>query len=119
MDASLYHYRAVINEVYDGDTCRANIDLGMAMWIHNEPLRLYRINAPEAKGKERPEGLRSRDFLRRTILGKEVIIQTIRDEKEKYGRFLAEIWLKDANGNWTNVNDLLVKEGYAVYKNYE
>lgn len=118
MEANLYYYRAVINEVYDGDTCKANIDLGMATWLHNEPLRLSRINAPEVRGTERPAGLRSRDFLSGMITGKEVIIQTIKDRKEKYGRYLAEIWLKNESGNWININDLLVEKGYAVYQDY-
>ena len=114
----LYHYRAIINEVYDGDTCKADIDLGLAVWIRNETLRLARINAPEVRGVERTDGLRSRDFLRETVLGKEVVIQTIKDTKGKYGRFLADIWLKAGNDNWINVNDLLVHEGFAVFVEY-
>lgn len=118
METSLYHYRAVIREVYDGDTCTVDIDLGLGSWVHGEKIRLYRINAPEVRGPERPAGLRSRDFLRGKILGKEVLIQTTKDRKGKFGRYLADIWLKDKNGNWINVNDLLVQQGYAVYKQY-
>lgn len=118
MEAGLYRYRAVVRKVYDGDTCTVDIDLGLGSWIHGEKLRLYRINAPEVKGAERPAGLRSRDFLRSQIQGREVILQTIKDKKGKYGRYLADIWLKDESGNWNNVNDLLVQEGYAIYKEY-
>lgn len=118
METSLYHYKAAVKKVYDGDTCTVNIDLGLGMWVHGENLRLYRINAPEVRGPERPEGLRSRDFLCKKILGKEVVIETSKDKKGKYGRYLADIWLKDDSGNWINVNDLLVQQGYAVYKDY-
>ncbi len=118
MEAGLYRYRAVIRKVYDGDTCTVDIDLGLGSWIHGAKLRFYRINAPEVRGTERPAGLRSRDFLRSQIQGKEVVLQTIKDKKGKYGRYLADIWLKDESGNWTNVNDLLVQRGYAVYKDY-
>jgi micrococcal nuclease len=118
METTLYHYKALVTEVYDGDTCTVDIDLGMNSWIRNEKLRLYRINAPELRGPERPEGLISRDFLRDKILGKEVLIETVKDKRGKYGRFLAEIWLKDESDNWININDLLVENGHAIYKEY-
>ena len=70
------------------------------------------------RGVERPAGLESRDFLRSRIKGKEVVLQTIKDKKGKYGRYLAYIWLKDESGNWVNINDMLVQQGYAVYKDY-
>lgn len=118
MQHTLYHYKAVVTSVYDGDTCTVDIDLGLHTWIRGEKLRLYRINAPELKGKERPKGLKSRDFLRSKIEGKEVTIETIKDKKGKFGRYLAEVWLEEKTGKYTNINDLIVKEGFAVYKKY-
>lgn len=118
METTLYHYRALVTKVYDGDTCTVDIDLGLGSWIRGEKVRLYRINAPEVRGAERPAGLRSRDFLRSKILDKEVLLETVKDKKGKYGRYLADIWLKDENGNWANINDLLVQQGHAVYKEY-
>jgi micrococcal nuclease len=119
MNENLYHYRALITDVYDGDTCTVNIDLGLNTWIQGEKLRLYRINAPELRGVERPEGLCSRDFFRSLIAGKEITIQTIKDRKEKYGRYLAEVWFKAETGEWLNVNDLMVLNGHARYQDYE
>jgi micrococcal nuclease len=118
MDSNLYLYKAKIVSVYDGDTCRADIDLGLNTWIHNEKLRLLRINAPEIRGEERQAGLSARDFLRELISGKEVIIQTVKDRKGKYGRYLAEIWVEQEEGIWVNVNDLMVTDGFAEYKAY-
>ena len=118
MDSNLYLYKAKIVSVYDGDTCRVDIDLGLKVWIKNEKLRLLRIDAPELRGDEREEGLKSRDFLREQIADKEVILQTQKDKQGKYGRYLAEIWIEDAEGNWQNVNDLMVDEGFAEYKEY-
>ncbi|MEA3349902.1 MAG: thermonuclease family protein [Chloroflexota bacterium] len=114
----LYNYRAIVTSVYDGDTCTLDIDLGLGAWIHGEKLRLTRINAPEVRGEERPEGLKSRDFLRQIIDGKEIFIQTIKDRKGKYGRYLGEIWLQGQDGAWINVNDLLVEKGHAEYHQY-
>jgi micrococcal nuclease len=79
---------------------------------------LYRINAPEVRGLERERGLASRDFLRALIEGKEVFLQTVRDQKGKYGRYLADIWLEQADGSWLNVNDYLVTHGHAEYRDY-
>ncbi len=117
MDLTLYKYKAKVVSAYDGDTIRIDIDLGMKTWIKNEPIRLSRINAPEVRGSERIAGLKSRDFLRSLILDKEIIIQTIKDKKGKYGRYLGEIWFEKGT-EWINVNDLLVSEGYARYQEY-
>lgn len=118
MEKTLYHYNAKVVSVYDGDTCTVDIDLGLHTWVHEEKLRLNRINAPEVSGKERPEGLKSRDFLRSKIEGKEILLETIKDKQEKYGRYLAEIWLEEKKGEFININDLMVKEKFAVYKKY-
>jgi micrococcal nuclease len=118
MDTDLYNYKALVKSVYDGDTITVDIDLGLNVLVMGEKLRLNRINAPELKGEEREAGLRSRDFLREKIDGKQLLIQTIKDKKEKYGRYLAEIFLTDINGNFINVNDILVQEGFAVYVEY-
>ncbi len=118
MNGNLYHYKAYITSVYDGDTCTADIDLGLGIYAKKEKLRLSRINAPEVRGEERPMGLLSRDFLREKIDGKQVIIQTIKDKKGKYGRYLAEILLVDEDENIVNVNDLLVESGFAEYAEY-
>lgn len=112
-EEDLYIYKAKITSVYDGDTVTADIDLGFHIWAHGEKLRLHRINTPEVRGVERPQGLVSRDWLRKKILGKDVLIRTIKDKKGKYGRYLAEIFL-----DGTNINDQLVKEGLAEYKDY-
>lgn len=109
----LYQYKAAITDVYDGDTVTADIDLGFNVWRREEKLRLFGINAPEVKGAEKPRGLISRDALRDRILGKELIICTIKDRKEKFGRYLAKIY----DGE-TLVNDWLVSAGYAVHAEY-
>ncbi|MCF6323733.1 MAG: thermonuclease family protein [Gammaproteobacteria bacterium] len=112
-DQNFYIYKAVITSVYDGDTVTADIDLGLKTWVKGEKLRLNRINTPEVRGAERTQGLISRDWLRERILDKEVVVQTSKDKKGKYGRYLAEIIL-----DHININDQLVEEGLAEYKVY-
>lgn len=117
---NLYCYKALIISVHDGDTVRADIDLGLGVWRRNESLRLARIDAPELS---EPEGYESREYLRSALsLTSFTMVQTIRDKKEKYGRYLAEIWVesKDALAigespveAWINVNDLMILSGHA------
>jgi len=114
----LYFYKAKITAVYDGDTCTADLDLGLSTVRKAEKIRLARINAPEVRGASRPQGLISRDFLRNLILDKEILIQTIKDKKGKYGRFLGEIWQINDDGSLSNINDVMVSSGFAEYKEY-
>ena len=118
MKDALYKYLAKVTFVYDGDTITVDMDLGLKTWVHNEKLRLARINTPELRGDEREQGLRSRDFLRELINGKDIFVETEKDKKGKYGRYIAEIWHEKNPGEWINVNDLLVEEGFAEYKEY-
>ncbi len=118
MEKNLYFYRAIVQKVYDGDTCTVDIDLGLNTWIRGERIRLARIDAPEIRGEEREEGIRARDFLRALIDGREVLIQTLKDRKGKYGRYLGEIWLLEDDETWLNINDVMVEKGFATYVNY-
>ena len=95
-----YFYNATVVSVYDGDTIRANIDLGFNTWLHNESIRLYGIDAPEIRGEERPEGLKAKDWLS-SILKPDTsfMLHSIKDNKEKYGRYLGIIYLDDVNLN--------------------
>ena len=115
---NLYYYKATITSVYDGDTCTADVDLGLSTIRKGEKIRLARINAPEIRGSSRQQGLIPRDFLRNLILNKNVYIQTIKDKKGKYGRYLGEIWLNNDDGSIINVNDLMVSSNFAEYKEY-
>ncbi len=118
MKDKLYHYEAKVVAVYDGDTCTVDIDLGLGVWVRGEKLRLFGINAPEMRGDEKPQGTLARDFVRELILGKTVFIQTQKDKKGKYGRYLADIWVEEGDDNWINVNKRIVEAGLAVYKEY-
>jgi micrococcal nuclease len=107
-----YIYSANIARVIDGDSIMAVIDLGFK--IHKtEYFRLYGINAPELRGEHKKDGLLSKAALAERIEGKDVVIQTMRDRKGKYGRYLAKIWDGEVC-----LNDWLVEEGLAERKDY-
>jgi micrococcal nuclease len=114
---NLYNYRANVISVYDGDTITVDIDLGMGVWIRKQKIRLASINAPEVRGKEKEEGIKSREWLRDKILGKEIVLETIKDKKGKYGRWLGNIWLEE-DYEYININELIVEEGFAIEEEY-
>ena len=68
MNEKLYHYRALVTSVWDGDTITATIDLGLYTKKEKVKIRLYGINAPELKGKTLKDARKSRDFLRGLVL---------------------------------------------------
>jgi micrococcal nuclease len=113
----LYYYKGTVQSVYDGDTIRVDIDLGLNIVVKNEAVRLSRINAPEVRGEERERGLAARDYLRSRIEDRDILLQTLKDQKGKFGRYLGEVWLKE-KGKYININDEIVAEGFAVYKEY-
>lgn len=113
MDDNRYHYEALVTEVYDGDTITVDLDLGFGIWMRDQKIRLYGINAPEVRGEEREDGLKTRNFLREMILDERVIVRTHKDRKGKYGR-----WLGTVIQDGFNVNAELVMRGYAVKAEY-
>jgi len=118
-DQFRYRYKARIISVYDGDTVRADVDLGMGIWARNVKLRLKGINASELRSRsltETRKAVKAREALEVKVLNKEVTIETHKDRTGKYGRYLATIWIEDDSRSerWKNVNDSMVQEGYAV-----
>jgi micrococcal nuclease len=127
----MYQYKAFIKNVVDGDTLEIDIDLGLFVWIHGEKIRLYGIDTPEVFGvkKDSPEwilGNKASNFVKLILKEKdEVIIETIKDKKEKYGRYLAVVYIKIAPnhikglsgirniGEYFCLNDILIEKGFA------
>jgi len=109
----MYEYRAVVVSVYDGDTIKVDIDLGFGIWKKNETIRLWGIDAPEVRGEERKAGLKARAGLRRLILGGDVVIQTEKDKKGKYGRYIGRVLL-----DGLCVSTMMVSAELAEFKEY-
>ena len=103
----MYTYQAKVLSVYDGDTITIKIDLGFKI-TQEMKIRLEGVNAPELRGEQRELGLIARDYLRNLINKKDIIINTVKDEKGKYGRYLGTIMLGDVN-----INKHLINKGIA------
>ena len=113
----MYEYNATVKKVYDGDTITVVIQLGFGVF-KTERLRLSGIDAPELRGEERPFGLVSRDRLRELILDQKIIVKTFKDKKGKYGRYIADVYIESSEQGIFCVNDWLVENKLAIYREY-
>ena len=97
----MYHYAAKITNVVDGDTVDVSIDLGFKIEHH---LRV-RLNGIDAAEKQWPRGKRTKDILIASLLGRDVKVTTY--HPDKYGRYLADVFLADGS----SINEQLVTAG--------
>jgi len=112
----MYQYKAKLIRVVDGDTVDALIDCGFSIF-RKERIRLYGINAPESRTrdkKEKKRGLAAKARLKELIKeGKnKFMVETKIDKKGKYGRLLGTLYNNSIE--LTNYNQTLVKEGHAT-----
>lgn len=106
-----YTYNAIITKVVDGDTVDANIDLGFYVQAQVR-LRLAGINAQETNDPDpvkRESGMKAKQYLSSLLTNKKVTLTTYKTDK--YGRWLADIFLGVSN---TSMSNVLINEGFAV-----
>jgi micrococcal nuclease len=109
----MYEYSATILKVVDGDTVDVSVDLGFGVSVIMR-LRLSEINTEELHDKDmqkRAMAVAAKDRVQALIIekGDKVKMNTFKDKKEKYGRYLAKITLSDGSC----LNEILIKEGLA------
>ncbi len=121
--SSLYRYRARCPNddathsrrvrVYDGDTCRLDIDCGFGLVMERRECRLWGIDAPEINSPAtKVRGLVIRDYLKSLILGRmDLGVETLKDATDSLGsRYLAKIYIPQPDGYMLFVNDHLVEK---------
>lgn len=101
---------AQVKKVVDGDTIEVVFDNASS----SAKIRLLGINTPESVDPRRPVecfGKEASRFLQGIIDAKRIRLEEDlqADDRDKYGRLLRNVVLEDG----TDVNALLVKEGYA------
>lgn len=100
--------------VYDADTVHLDVDCGFGIIHKLGACRLYGIDAPEMRGPERKDGIVSRDWMRDQLEQvDEFIIESFKDAKGKYGRYLVRIFIETSDGRTVCLNDELVERGLA------
>jgi endonuclease YncB( thermonuclease family) len=122
-----YEYPATIVRVVDGDTVylklfkefALDVDFGFnikdTVKLAKEAVvdfRLRGINAPEMKGATKTAGNAARVELERLLnLGS---IRVVAFKPEKYGRYLADIYVTPAQGAEFLVNSSMIENGFAT-----
>ena len=118
----MYEYKCKVKRVVDGDTMDVILDLGFDIH-HAVRVRMAGIDTPESRTRDKDEKARgklSKAFLKESIKGRKIILKTkIKDAKGKFGRVIAEVWAEFEEGSLRNINELMIKECYAVKYNAE
>lgn len=118
----MYEYTALVTDVYDGDTITVDLDLGFGIVMRDQKFRLLGIDAPEVRGPERLEGLKSAVWLRDKIVNRRVTIATVKnrkgaDSKGKFGRWLASVYLPGDHTS-LSINEQLIRHNLAERREY-
>ena len=107
----MYEYECKIVRVIDGDSIVVDIDLGFGLWIHGESIRLFGVDCPECRSRDKEEkaaGIAAKKFVERFLqVGQTYTLKT--QDKGKFGRYLGTI-----SNETETVNKALVDEHLAV-----
>lgn len=101
-------YVGKVERVVDGDTVDMLIDLGFSTW-RKERIRLDGIDTPE---RGQPGFTEAGQFLRKLTEGREVIIETIKDKRGKFGRYLGRLHVQNGE-SIDDVNQMMLDAGHA------
>ena len=109
-----YQYWASVSRIIDADTLELIVSLGFNITL-KERFRLIGINCPETYGvkktsEEYARGMEALDFVRSKISqGDWVEVIIFFDRREKYGRWLCEVWIESES-----LNVDLLHSGHAI-----
>lgn len=117
---NIYTYSLSNIQVIDGDTIKANIDLGFKLIFVEKVIRLFGINAPETtktiKGSinlSQSAGLNSKQFISSVLIpNPKVYFQSV-SKFDSFGRALGIIFYLDSNGLLINLNEQLITNKLA------
>ena len=109
----MHEYKTKIRRIVDGDTVDVDIDLGFSVILYKQRIRLYGIDTPESRTRDKEEkfyGKLAAQFLKdQCKKGSCITLRTYLDKKGKFGRILGEIIIDDVN-----INQLMIEQHMAV-----
>jgi len=105
-----------ITKITDGDTFRATINIGFDILLTDQRIRLYGIDTPEIRGERKKQGLKAQKRLKWYLVdyGQEVRMVLAKKQRDKYGRRLGRIFVKNKRGGWIDVNESMINDGMAI-----
>lgn len=109
----MYEYSAELIRVVDGDTIDLEVDQGLEV-LRRLRFRLASINTDELHSpdpEKRKRAVEAKEFLENCFVGVvKITIKTYKDRKEKYGRYLVDIFVND---DPESLNQKLLNVGLA------
>lgn len=99
-----YRYKHTVKRVYDGDT---------VILENGKRVRLLGLNTPEIESHYRQGqagGIDAKEWLKEKLTSSTVFLEYDKQQKDKYGRLLAHVFLEDGE----HVNQQLIKLGLAT-----
>ena len=110
----MYEYNCKVVRIIDGDTVDVDIDLGFAVWLKKQRIRLFGVDTPESRTRDALEkkfGIMAKNFVKgRLPVGSNQVLRTrLDDSRGKFGRILGEFVVED-----TTLNQLLIVTNNGV-----
>ena len=114
--AAIRTIAAVVDKHVDGDTAWFTLDGGV-----REKVRFIGVDTPESTTQHEPFGKEASAYTASVLtIGRDVSLELDVDERDRYGRLLAYVWLDepatgdDAEARRSMLNAMLVTGGYAT-----
>jgi len=119
----MYEYKAKVINVLDGDTIDVEVDLGFNIKVKKR-LRLLGIDTPEIFHPSCPEekklGLGAKSFVESLVVNNSGTIRTVKNETDKYGRYLADFIVDVTEfGKNVSISELLTANGYEKHESWK
>ncbi len=112
----MYEYKVKVVKVIDGDTIDVDIDLGFGTVLTKRRIRLYGIDTPESRTRDKEEkqrGLLSKNYLLlKCPIGGYVTLKS--HGVGKFGRILGELFEYNKHEDTVSINQEMCDEGYAA-----
>lgn len=110
----MYEYKVLVDRVIDGDTLDADIYLGFDVVLPKQRIRLWGIDTPESRTRNKEEkvrGLLSKYYLLSLApVGSTLRLQS--RDRGKFGRILGILFGGDNEAR--SINQRMCDDGYAV-----
>jgi micrococcal nuclease len=115
----MYEYSAKYLSNYDGDTCTLELDCGFNIF-HHITVRLLGCDTFEMNDKDPAKkalAQQGKKLTQDTLLSaKRLVVNTYKDETDKYGRYLAKITAYDAKDQPIDLVKLLTESKLTTGK---
>ena len=112
----MYEYKVKVVKVIDGDTIDVDIDLGFNTTLTKKRIRLYGMDTPESRTRDKEEkvrGLLSKEhLLLKCPIGGYVTLKS--HGVGKFGRILGELFEYNKHEDSLSINQQMCDEAYAA-----